>query len=195
MRLARPVLFSLLLAGLTTLQAVSASFVIFPKAVRLISPDGRFVVESKDRNGSSAQYVGTFHSLWLTEVATGRSRKLLDYVGLAAVAWSGNEYLVITEYVGRKTSRALVFPVAGPEGLVVLDVSTLIQMTAVEARDTLRANDHIFIEAVQLQKETFVFRVWGYGQHDPNGFHWDCEYSMPQERLACLARSKTTFDK
>jgi len=194
MRFARPVLLSILLAGLVTMQAVSASLVVFPKAARLISPDRRLVVESKDRNGSSAQYVGTFHSLWLTEVATGRSRKLIDYIGLAAVAWSDNEYVVITEYVGRKTSRAMVFPVVEPREPVVLDVSSLIQMIAVEARDTLRGNDHVFIEAVRLQQETFVFRVWGYGQHDPDGFHWNCEYLMSQDKVSCLP-GKTTFDR
>jgi len=195
MGLARIALISLLLAVPATLQAASVSFVIFPKASRLVSPSGRFVVESREREGSASQYIGMFHSLWLTDVATGRSRKLLDYIGLAAVSWSSDDWIVITEYLSKKTSRAMVIAVARPAASVVLDVPALIQMIVVDWRDSLRANDHIFVEAAQLDGEIFHFRVWGYGQHDPNGFHWDCEYSMPQERVACLARSKTTFDK
>jgi hypothetical protein len=30
-------------------------------------------------------------------------------MGVAAVGCSGNDYLVVTQYVGKKTSRALVF--------------------------------------------------------------------------------------
>jgi len=195
MRIARIALVSLLLSGPMPTQVHSVSFVVFPKAERLVSPDGRFLVEGRDREAASSQYVGTFHSLWLTEVATGRSRKLFDYIGLAAVAWSGNDFVVITEYVSKRTSRALVFPVVGPGGPIVLDVSTLIQMVAVEWRDTLRADDHIFVEAVQLERETFYFRVWGYGQHDANGFHWKCEYSMLQDKVSCRAGNQTTFEK
>ena len=195
MRFARIALAFLLLSGPMPVRALSASFVVFPKAERLVSPDGRFVVESRDREASSSQYVGTFHSLWLTEVATGCSRKLFDYIGLAAVAWSGNKFVVITEYVSKRTSRALVFPVAGSGGPVVLDVSTLIQMIAVESRDTLRGNDHIFVEAEQFDSEIFYFRVWGYGQHDPKGFHWNCEYSMLQNKVSCRTGNTTTFGK
>jgi len=193
MRWARIALVSLLLSGL--MPALSVTFVVFPKADRLMSPDGRFLVESRDGESSTSQYVGTFHSLWLTEVATGRSRKIFDYIGLAAVAWSGNDFVVITEYVSKRTSRAWVFPVAGSGGPIALDVPTLIQMIAVEWRDTLRGNDHIFVEALQLEQETFYFRVWGYGQHDPKGFHWNCEYSMLQNKVSCRTGNTTTFGK
>src|SRR5580765_6588765 len=118
MRLVRIGLVLLLCAAVLPVQTFAAPIVVFPKAGRLLSPDGRFEVRDADREGSSLEFVGTFHSLWLTEVATGRSRKLCDYVGIAAVAWSSNDFLVITQYVSKKTSRALVFAASSEESVL-----------------------------------------------------------------------------
>jgi len=179
-----------LVAGAFCVQTIAVPFSMFPKAGHLVSPDGRYEVRDADREGSAGEFVGTFHSLWLIEMATRSSRKLCDYVGLAAVAWSSNDYLVVTQYVGKKTSRALVFAAAASEEPVLLDTSTLIQMVPVELRDTLRGNDHVFVEASRLVEETFYFHVWGYGKHDPSGFRWNCEYSLREDKVLCPAGSK-----
>src|SRR6478752_9171147 len=100
----RTLAVTLLLAVLGR-QAFAAPFVLFPKAGRLVSPNGQFEVRDADRPGAATDFVGAFHSLWLVDVSTGRSRKLCDYLGVAAVAWSGNEFLVVTQNVGKKTSR------------------------------------------------------------------------------------------
>jgi hypothetical protein len=157
---------------------------LFPKAGTLSSPDGRFEVRNAERNGSQKEFIGTSHSLWLVEPATGRARKLCDYLGVAAVAWSGKDFLVVTEYVGRKTSRAWVFPMAAREALR-FDEPSLIQMVPVELRTTLRENDHIFIEALRVEGETVHLRVWGYGPHDNKGFRWSCTYEMREPRMSC----------
>ena len=166
-------------------EAAATPFVVFPQAGQLSSPDGRFVVRNVDREAPATDFVGTFHALWLTEVATGRSHKLCDYVGLAAVAWSGNDFLVITQYLSRRTSRALVFSVSQPNDPVVLDQPTLTRMVPVELRLTLRENDHVFIEASRLEEDTLHLRVWGYGQHDANGFRWLCEYTLRGGTVSC----------
>ncbi|HKV78648.1 MAG TPA: hypothetical protein VJP02_10930 [Candidatus Sulfotelmatobacter sp.] len=140
------------------------------------------------RKGSAGEFVGTFHSLWLTEVASGRSRKLRDYVGLAAVAWSSNDFLVVTQYLGKKTSRALVFAVAASQEPVLLDTPTLIRTVPAELRPTLRENDHTFVEASRLEGDIFYFQVWGYGSHDRSGFHWNCEYGLEDGKVSCAAR-------
>jgi len=188
----RTLAVTLLLAVLGR-QAFAAPFVLFPKAGRLVSPNGQFEVRDADRPGAATDFVGAFHSLWLIDVSTGRSRKLCDYLGVAAVAWSGNEFLVVTQYVGKKTSRALVFSTTGPVEPVMLDESTLVQLVPVELRPTLRENDHVFLEAVGLESETFRFRVWGYGQHDRNGFRWNCQYSLGGGGVACEVAGETTF--
>ena len=164
--------------------AMGEPFVVFPQAGQLTSPDGRFVVRNVDREAGTTEFVGTFHSLWMIEQATGRSRKLCDYVGVAAVAWSNQNYLIVTQYVGKKSSRVLVFSPA-TEDAVMLDSSTLIQMIPAEMRPTLRENDHVFIEGAKIEGGTFFFRVWGYGKRDGSGFRWNCEYGLQGGELVC----------
>jgi len=164
--------------------AKAAPFVLFPKGGKLPSPNGRFEVRNAERNGSDKEFIGTSHSLWLVESASGRARKLCDYLGVAAVAWSGNDFLVVTEYVGKKTSRAWVFPMAAQEALM-FDKPSLLQMVPAELRTRLRENDHFFIEASNVEAETVHLRIWGYGPRDTQGFHWSCTYEMRDARMYC----------
>ena len=188
MRLGRIGLPLFLITGALCLPLFAVPFSMFPKADHLVSPDGRFEVRDGGRKGSAGEFVGTFHSLWLTEVASGRSRKLCDYVGLAAVAWSSNDFLVVTQYLGKKTSRALVFAVAASQEPVLLDTPTLIRTVPAELRPTLRENDHTFVEASRLEGDIFYFQVWGYGSYDRSGFHWNCEYRLEDGKVSCAAR-------
>lgn len=178
--LAVPVMVAILIV-----QAHANPFVVFPKAGELVSPDGRYVVRNEEHERAGSDFVGTFRSLWLIEVTTGRSRKLCDYIGVAAVAWSNNDFLVITQYLNKKTSRALVLSAAGPEDAVMLDKPTLIRLVPTELRATLRENDHIFVEGSRVEGETLHLRVWGYGQHDGNGFSWRCEYGLREGGVSC----------
>lgn len=178
--LAVPVMVAILI-----FQAHANPFVVFPKAGELVSPDGRYAVRNEEHEGAASDFVGTFRSLWLIEVTTGRSRKLCDYIGVAAVAWSNNDFLVITQYLNKKTSRALVFSAAGPEDAVMLDKPTLIRLVPAELRATLRENDHVFVEGSRVEGETLHLRVWGYGQHDGNGFRWRCEYGLREGGVSC----------
>jgi hypothetical protein len=185
MRQARIVLAGAVVCAILITQAVAAPFVLFPMAKELASPDGRFVVRNAERKGAPNEFVGTSLSLWLVEKATGRARKLCDYIGAAAVAWSNNDFLVVTEYVGKKTSRALVFSAADTLDPVVLDQRTLLRLITVNLRATLRGNDHVFVEASRVAEQTLHLRVWGYGQHDPSGFRWRCEYAFREGTVSC----------
>jgi hypothetical protein len=70
---------------------------------------------------------------------------------------------------------------------LLIDESTLQKAVPVELRETLRGNDHIFVEASRLEQGVFYFRTWGYGQHDKNGFRWNCQYKLLEETLTCDA--------
>ena len=175
-----------LLSAASCTQAHAGQFVVFPKAGELASPDGQCVVRNAERQASATDLDGTFHSLWLTELATGRSRKLFDYVGVAAVGWSANDSLVITEYVGKRTSRALVVSARGAGDSLMVDKATLTRLVPVDLRSSLRGNDHVFVEAWQVDGDTVHLRVWGYGEHDPKGFHWNCEYGLVEGTIACI---------
>jgi hypothetical protein len=134
---------------------------------------------------SPSDFSGMSNRLWLVEIATGRSRKLYDYVGVAAVAWSGNEFLAITEYVGKRTSRALVFPLAHLDDAVVLDEPALVHLVPSDLQPTLRENDHVFVEASRIEEGKLYLGVWGYGSHDTEGFRWHCEYALDNGKIVC----------
>jgi hypothetical protein len=188
----RPWQITLAIAGLVALLTIgsvathASPFVVFPKATELVSPDARFAVRSVDAAGAASDFVGTFHSLWLFELATGRSRKLCDYLGVASAAWSSNDYLIVTQYVGKRTSRTLVFSAVNAQEPIMLDKTALIQLVATELRPALRENDHVFVEGSRVEQDTLHLSVWGYGSHDPNGFHLRCEYSLREGSISCI---------
>lgn len=166
-------------------SAFAGPFVLFPKAGELRSPDGRYVVRNAERTAPTTEFVGISRSLWLIEVATGRSRKLCDYLGVAVVAWSGNDYVVMTEYVAKKTSRARVFAVADFAEAFVLDKASLLRVLPADSRDTLESSDHVFVEASRLEDGTLFLYVWGYGVRDRKGFRWVCAYDLRPGRVTC----------
>lgn len=111
---------------------------------------------------------------------------MCDYVGVAAAGWSSNnDWLVVTQYVGKRTSRALVFSAAMLEDPLMIDKATLTRLVPAELRPALRENDHIFIEGSRVEEETLYLAVWGYGQHDQNGFRWRCEYALRAGTVSC----------
>jgi hypothetical protein len=177
----------LCVAAVFVFEAVAhaESFVVFPKAGQLPSQDGRFVVRNTEREAPLSEYVGTFHSLFLTETATGGSRKLCDYAGVAAVAWAKNDFIIVTQYVSKYTSRALVFLAEDARDPVVIDKSSLTHLVPVNLRPQLRENNHVFVEASGVDGDTLRLRVWGYGQHDAKGFRWRCEYSLSEGEVSC----------
>ncbi len=188
MRLPRILLRTLMLVASLILGAIASfasPFVVFPKASELVSPDGRFAVRSIDTAGAAADFVGTFHSLWLFELSTGRSRKLCDYLGVASAAWSDHGFLVVTQYVGKRTSRALVFSALAAVDPIMIDRAMLIQLLPTELRPAPRENDHVFVEGSRVEQETLHLSVWGYGQHDPNGFRYHCEYALREGSISC----------
>lgn len=180
-----------LLATLVPQNVASGPFVLFPKAEHLRSPDGRFVVSTAQRQASASEFAGTFDSLWLTEVASGRMRKLCDYFGVAAVAWSGNDFLLVTQYVGKRASRVLVISIARPDDSVMLDSATLGPMVPPPLQTTLRQNNHVFVEAGTLESGTLHLTVWGYGPNNPKGFRWRCEYTLSEGALSCADEQGT----
>lgn len=174
-----------LLATLVPQSIASGRFVLFPKAGQLTSPDGRFVVSTAQRQASPAEFAGTFDSLWLTEVSTSRTRKLCDYFGVAAVAWSGNDFLLVTQYVGKRASRVLVISIARPDDSVMIDSATLGRLVPLPLQTTLRQNNHVFVEAGSLESGTLHLTVWGYGPNNLKGFRWRCEYGLSEGALSC----------
>ncbi len=184
MRVHRPLLCIAAVIAFKIL-AHAAPFVVFPKASELRSEDGRFVVRNTDREAPLSEYVGTFHSLFLEETASGHTRKLCDYVGAAAVGWAKDDFIIVTQYLSKRTSRAVIFAADESRNPVVIDQSLLTNLVPVNLRPQLLGNDHVFVEAWGVEGETLTLRVWGHGRHDVNGFRWQCKYSMLEGAISC----------
>jgi len=78
-----------------------------------------------------------------------------------------------------------VFSVTGSQDPVLLDKPGLTHMLPAEFRDTLRENDHVFVEASRVEEERLYLRVWGYGTRDPGGFRWHCQYGLRENVVSC----------
>jgi len=181
----RLALFCFAVLAICVTPAHAAPFSVFPKAGQLPSQDGRFVVRNADRSASFSEFTGDFHSLFLEDKVGDHSRKLCDYVGVAAVGWANSDFIIVTEYLNNRTSRALVFVAASSEEPVVIDKPLLTHLVPINLRPQLRENDHVFVEAAQVEGETLALRVWGYGPHDGKGFRWRCEYSLREGGISC----------
>jgi hypothetical protein len=177
-------LVTFILAG-TAISTFAATTVVFPGARELRSPDGRFLVRNADRETPPTDFAGTFHSLWLVEVANGHTRKLCDYLGVAAVSWSDNEHLVITEYMGNKSARALLFSLVPSDDPVMLDKAAVIGLVPAQSRTILREGDHVFVEALGVDQGILALTVWGNGPLNRRGFRWRCNYDLRARSMAC----------
>ena len=176
---------ALLLLALVGTSLSAEQFTIFPDQKELRSPDGLYVVRSVDHAARPGDFSGVFCTLVVEEVSTGRVRKLYDYVGRVAVAWSGSDYIIVTDYVNKKTSRAIVFPVASDRDGIVVDKTQLISLLPESQHVHLEQNDHVFVEASGVEGRALKLRVWGYGRCDAAGFHYSCRYDLILGTAVC----------
>ena len=176
-------------AVLATHLLLAEVFVTFPDRKELRSPDGRFVVRSVEHVPGAREFSGVFRSLVLEDTATGSKRGLYNYVGRIAMAWSGNECLIATDYVGKRTSRALVFRMKYLDESMVIDKTYLASQVTGDLRAQLELNDHVFVEAFGVEKRDLMLRVWGYGAHNPKGFRVQCTYDLINGNTSCWENS------
>ena len=170
---------------LTCSAVFAEQFTVFPDRKELRSPDGKFVIRSADYGPRPHEFSGLFRSLILQNTTDGSARELYHYVGRVGVAWSGNNFLIVTDYVSKKTARALVFRIDRPDEYLVLDKPSLAARIPDEHRVQLERNDHAFLEVSHIEGSVLTLRVWGYGAHDPQGFRFQCTYELDQGTTTC----------
>jgi len=185
MKTHRRCLVVLLLLAMGCPVARAEQFTVFPDRKELRSPDGHFVIRSVDRSSRPGELTGIFHTLVIEEPATGSVRKLYDYVGRAAVAWSGSDFIIVTDYVNKKTSRVLVFPMNANREVLVVDKVQMSSLIPETQSIHLQQNDHVFVEVSSVEATTLNLRVWGYGRRDATGFRLLCRYDLAGGSVAC----------
>lgn len=183
-------LYAFAVAFLLAAQAGAQQFTTFPDRPELRSPDSKFVIRSVDHAARPSDFSGVFRSLILEELPGGRSWALYNYVGRVAVAWSGNRFIIVTDYVSKRTSRAMVFEIdsrVDPFTVeqVTLDKVQLARLVPAEQNVHLLGNDHVFVEVTRIEGDALILRVWGYGAHDPKGFRSSCQYDLRAGTAAC----------
>jgi hypothetical protein len=178
-------LITILLLAPVFPRASAEQFTLFPDRKEMHSPDGRFVVRSVEHAAALNEFSGVFRTLLLEEAATGKVRKLYDYVGRVAVAWSGNDFIIVTDYVNKKTSRAMVFPVDPARDVLVLDKVQVSSLLPDAQSVHLQQNDHVFVEVSSVEGTVLNLRVWGYGRRDTAGFRYNCRYDLPGGTAVC----------
>jgi hypothetical protein len=181
----RRVLACVVITVVSELAIFGEQFATFPERKELPSPDGQYVIRNVDWNQPAQQFSGMFHSLFLEERATGTSRKLCDCVRRVAVAWSGGNRIILTDYLNPKTSRALVFAFDGNIEPIVIDKVNLQALIPPAQGLHLSRNDHVFVEASSIAGSALLFRVWGYGSQDINGFRMKCSYDLTGYTASC----------
>lgn len=176
--------FSIVVCGWLTLVASAENFATFPEQKEFASPDKRYVLRSIDPPRGPSDFSGAFHSLVLEDRLTGQSRRLYDYLSKVAVAWSG-ERILVTDYVSRRSARALVLSADPRSDAYIVDRIDLAGRIPGTQAACLRGNDHVFVEAVRMEGRTLTLRVWGYGAHDRNGFRIQCDLNLDQGAASC----------
>lgn len=178
------VCLSAVVCGCLTLTASAETFTTFPEQRELASPDNRYVVRSLDPPRDPTAFSGAFHSLVLEDRLTGQSRRLYDYLSKVAVAWSGDR-IIVTDYVSRRSARALVLSVDPTSDAYMVDRIDLAGRIPGAQAACLRGNDHVFVEAARMEGRTLVLRAWGYGAHDRTGFQFHCKLNLDEGTASC----------
>ena len=102
-----------LVVVLTCSAVFAEQFAVFPDRKELRSPDGKFVIRSVDYAPRPHEFSGPFRSLILQNTTDGSARELYHYVGRVGVAWSGNNFLIVTDYVKRRQPAHSCFASTG----------------------------------------------------------------------------------
>src|SRR5215831_16810073 len=153
----RRVLARVVISVVSELAVFGERVATFPERKELPSPDGQYLIRNVDWNPPMQQFSGMFHSLLLEERATGRSQKLCDYVRRVAVAWSGGDRIIVTDYLNPRTSRTLVFAVDDNIQPVVIDKVDLQALIPAAQGLHLSRYDHVFIEASSTEGSALFF--------------------------------------
>ena len=102
-----------------------------------------------------------------------------------STGWRDAARPLVTDYVNKKTARALVFRIDRPDEYLVLDKTNLAARIPDERRIQLERNDHAFLEVSRIEGSMLTLRVWGYGAPDPRGFRFQCAYELDQGTTTC----------
>ena len=163
----------------------------FPREKREIrDPSGLYAVTWK--RGEDAG--GKPHRLFLKNLGTGRLSKLLDFYRQADVLWAPNgRFVAVTDWTGSNVSQILLF---SPGRKKVVDLADELDRS-LGILPEISGNDHVYFEALSWDgSQKLLFKVFGHGEHDRNGFERTFEYNVSGvvREAKCRNRGCSTYN-
>jgi hypothetical protein len=117
------------------------------------------------------------HEFRLKDLRTGEVIWSYPFGRSAEALWSPDgTALAITDYAGSNIAELfLVFPVRSQQTVNIQNETA----RSLGLLPSVVHNDHVYFEAVRWKDpKTLVFRIWGQGDHDPQGFDDLFEYRL-----------------
>ncbi len=137
------------------------------------SPDGDYMVlvceRQHDRDAP--------HEFRLKDLRAGAVIWSYPFGRWAEALWSPNgSGLAITDHAGSDFTQLLLIIPRSPQQIVNMKAETTRSLGLLPS---VTDNHHVYVEAVGWKDpQTLAFRIWGYGDHDPQGFDESFEYRL-----------------
>lgn len=139
-------------------------------------PHGHYMLLACERQHDK----GTPHEFRLKDLRTGEVIWSYPFGRSAEALWSPDgTALAITDYAGSNIAQLfLILPERPQQTMNLQDETT----RSLGILPSVAHNDHVYFEAVAWKdSQTLVFRIWGQGDHDPQGFDESFEYRLGGE--------------
>ena len=122
----------------------------------------------------------TPHEFRLKDLRTGEVIWSYPFRRWAEALWSPDgRSLAITDHAGSNSTQLFLVIPGPPQRTVDIQAETA---RSLDLLPSVTNNHHVYFEAVGWKDpQTLAFRIWGYGDHDPQGFDESFEYRLGGE--------------
>jgi hypothetical protein len=140
------------------------------------APHGHYMVLACERQHDKE----TPHEFRLEDLRTGEVIWSYQFRLWAEALWSPDgSSLAITDHAGSNSTQLFLVIPGPPKRTVDIQAETA---RSLDLLPSVTHNLHVYFEAVGWKDpETLAFRIWGYGDHDPQGFDESFEYRLGGE--------------
>ncbi|GMV99886.1 MAG: hypothetical protein AMXMBFR84_10250 [Candidatus Hydrogenedentota bacterium] len=131
----------------------------------LLSPNGKYLLINVDADSETvAERLGNNHALYVMDLASTKSVRVVEYGRSVAVAWSpSGDTLAINIHEGSSDTTCMVCRFEEKENALIVVEQKLDQVAAKFAGETFRQLGHQFVEALcWISEDQLEIRIHGY---------------------------------
>jgi hypothetical protein len=159
-------------------------FAVFPDRKELRSPGGRFVIRSVEhcRKALRAQR--------RVPIVDPGGYDNGDLARPLSLPWPcgrrpGANFIIVTDYASKRTSRALIFRIDQPNEYTIIDKPHLTAQLPAQFRPHFDGNDHVYLEGVEDRRRYSDTPGVGVPNSRQAGFRSPCGYHLNERRASC----------